>query len=552
MASLDTDGPTSSADDELPAEVRDAVEALPLEVRRDPQRLRAILRDLLPGVRLPPAAIDRAVDEAGGPLTPPDEVVPSPPFGASAGAVATNANGADTEVDDELDADEIRRIEAARAADGVDATSVSSGFDPAPPVVDEPAADTDPNPGSGQVDPPAGDPSVPDPLASVVIDAVPATSVGAARRSVPAPSGVRAETGHVGWAAAIADTAEAEDDLDDEDVLEASDAGDGNGASGSRRWWVIAVAVFMAVVFGGAAVAVNSRGGGSGQLEVPGVVGLSQEAAVDRIEALGSNAPEVRIVQERSDEARPGQVLEQSPAAGERIGFDGTITLTVAVGPDAKVPDVGGMTREKAAVALADAGFGARITTSASETVPEGQVISTDPAIGEQVPTGSVVRVTISSGPKAVKVPDVTGKNYLEAAKLLQDAGFKVRTVNEDSAQPAGTALRTDPVAGRSAKAGSTVTLVVSAVKTTTPENETTVDPTTTPTTSGGGGGGAGVTPTQATPTQANPTVAPTAPTTQTPTTARPTTCRTITDSPGYFDPDSGDWVPAQTHQECG
>jgi beta-lactam-binding protein with PASTA domain len=66
-------------------------------------------------------------------------------------------------------------------------------------------------------------------------------------------------------------------------------------------------------------------------------------------------------------------------------------------------------------------------------------------------------------GGTKVKVPGVVGKPSAEAATLLHAAGLEVSSDSTQSAQPRGTVIHQDPVAGTSAKKGTTVTLAVSS-----------------------------------------------------------------------------------------
>lgn len=294
---------------------------------------------------------------------------------------------------------------------------------------------------------------------------------------------------------------------------------------------------------------------GGPTVALPRLVNLSQQSATEQIEALGASAPKIEIVEERTDEGRPGRVLSQDPDAGEPVGSDDTVTLVVAIGADAPVPKVAGSTQAAAIDALAEAQFGTRVTTEPSTKVAEGDVIRTDPKAGTATPTGSVVEVVVSSGAPATEVPAVTGRAFADAVAALERDEFDVDIVLEDSDQPAGTVLRTSPPAGEDAPTGSTVTVVVSAkdeVTTTAPGSATA----TTAASNGSSGdqaasGGGAATPTTQASSQPSPTVA----TTQAPAAAttqpQTKTCRTVTDSEGYFDPDSGQWVPAVTHQEC-
>lgn len=55
---------------------------------------------------------------------------------------------------------------------------------------------------------------------------------------------------------------------------------------------------------------------------------------------------------------------------------------------------------------------------------PAGQVMSTDPAAGERVDRGTEVIVTVSAGPAAVQIPDLSGETEEHARTILDDAGI--------------------------------------------------------------------------------------------------------------------------------
>jgi serine/threonine-protein kinase len=66
-------------------------------------------------------------------------------------------------------------------------------------------------------------------------------------------------------------------------------------------------------------------------------------------------------------------------------------------------------------------------------------------------------------GDDGVEVPDVTGESEAAAQIELRDAGFEVASEERPSTVELGTVIETDPGAGESAEAGSTVTIFVSA-----------------------------------------------------------------------------------------
>ncbi|XRQ09360.1 Stk1 family PASTA domain-containing Ser/Thr kinase, partial [Actinomadura welshii] len=102
-----------------------------------------------------------------------------------------------------------------------------------------------------------------------------------------------------------------------------------------------------------------------------------------------------------------------------------------------------------------------------SDEIRKGFVISSDPRPGANATEGSTVTLVISRGekpPEEVEVPDVAGRSYGAAKKVLEERGFEVqrRVENNDDAQR-GTVINTDPSAGSKAPKGETVTVVVSA-----------------------------------------------------------------------------------------
>jgi len=129
------------------------------------------------------------------------------------------------------------------------------------------------------------------------------------------------------------------------------------------------------------------------------------------------------------------------------------VTITVGSGPDTvPVPELAGITIEQASAILADAGLrlGDR-TEAASDTVPEGQIISQQPVADTEVRPDSEVGVTISTGPQLSIVPNVVGLSADAAEAELWNALFAARRVTVESDQPAGTVVSTDPAAGTEA-----------------------------------------------------------------------------------------------------
>ncbi|MDN5789640.1 MAG: Stk1 family PASTA domain-containing Ser/Thr kinase [Micrococcales bacterium] len=126
------------------------------------------------------------------------------------------------------------------------------------------------------------------------------------------------------------------------------------------------------------------------------------------------------------------------------------------------VPDLRGMTEQQADGALASRNLQGESSRGASDA-PEGQVFEQSPANGESVDENSVVAYTISTGPEALSIPNVTGKTSDEAIAELRKAGFtNFKVVSEDDpAQDKGKVINTNPAAGESVSKDALVELHV-------------------------------------------------------------------------------------------
>jgi len=147
------------------------------------------------------------------------------------------------------------------------------------------------------------------------------------------------------------------------------------------------------------------------------------------------------------------------------IGF-GIAFASGLIGGSGRVPDVRGLSVADAKTAIEAAGLKVgNVDTKPDDTLPAGQVVSTDPAIGTSAPKGQVIDITVSGGPALVKVPAVVGLTEDEAIAALQQQGFEValpitRTYN--AKYDPGIVFEQIPLANGKAPKGSKVTITVS------------------------------------------------------------------------------------------
>lgn len=192
---------------------------------------------------------------------------------------------------------------------------------------------------------------------------------------------------------------------------------------------------------------------------LPVLNGITLDEAKNGLNAAGMA---LGTITEKFDEQVPaGTVIAQDPAQGTPSRRGTPVALTVSKGPQPiPVPDVRGLSQDEAVEALRDAGLKAEIApeTVNDKKVPRGAVVSQSPS-GGTLTRGATVTLTVSKGPKLVKVPSYIGKQADEARRALEKLGFEVR-INNVLGGFFGTVRDQDPVDAEVPE-GSTVTLTV-------------------------------------------------------------------------------------------
>ena len=132
---------------------------------------------------------------------------------------------------------------------------------------------------------------------------------------------------------------------------------------------------------------------------------------------------------------------------------------------DIVLEDFVGMTRAEAeASAQISAGqINVEWVEEYSSTYGEGYIYKQSPTGGRNIREGQTVTLTVSLGTQYVAIPDVTNYVQADAEQLLRDSGLSVLVVqNVEPSVAVGAVIRTDPAAGTSVAAGSTVVVYVS------------------------------------------------------------------------------------------
>jgi beta-lactam-binding protein with PASTA domain/predicted Ser/Thr protein kinase len=145
---------------------------------------------------------------------------------------------------------------------------------------------------------------------------------------------------------------------------------------------------------------------GEEPVEVPGVVGLSQEDAVAELEAADLRA----TIQTQSSEEEEGTVTAQDPGEGERVRPGSAVALTVSSGPETvAVPDVICEDLASAQAEIEQAGLDFVPTgTRTTDECPPGTVAAQNPGPGAEVVRGSNVGVKEAVAPEPSPSPTLT------------------------------------------------------------------------------------------------------------------------------------------------
>jgi beta-lactam-binding protein with PASTA domain len=126
------------------------------------------------------------------------------------------------------------------------------------------------------------------------------------------------------------------------------------------------------------------------RIDVPDVVGTTAAVARQMLRSAGFT---VTVVTVPSDDPA-GQVLRQSPGAGNKLREGATVALHVSSGPaPVDVPDVVGLDEESARLELENAGFTVRVVV---EPTDDGIVVGQAPPGGSTAGGGSLVTLTVS------------------------------------------------------------------------------------------------------------------------------------------------------------
>lgn len=209
-----------------------------------------------------------------------------------------------------------------------------------------------------------------------------------------------------------------------------------------RRWvlWTL-VAVAIAAIAGIVLLLTRGEPAGPDAVALPDLTGMTEEEARAEVADLDLDFVWLR---EASTEQPAGSVTRTDPAGPADLDPGTEVEVYISQGPDAvEVPDVSGLSQERARAELVGAGFAPEnISTETEESpdVPEGSATRTDPAAGEEVMPDAEITLFLSNG--LVELPSLMGLTEEEARETLRELGLSVTVTREESDEEPGTVIQ--------------------------------------------------------------------------------------------------------------
>jgi len=225
---------------------------------------------------------------------------------------------------------------------------------------------------------------------------------------------------------------------------------------------LVTALIIAALGLGGWALYRMLNPGTAETVDVPNVVGFSEQDAVNQLEA---NRLQVEVTKVNGDEEGVGEVTAQDPPADTSVPVNSKVIITVNEGPKTgTIPnDLIGQDVKDVVNALKDLNFTNIKKVAAksedNDTKP-GEVTDISPDEGETVPLDSKITVRYATGKS--EVPNFIGLSRSRAIQDAENAGFDApQFIERESSQPAGTVIGQNPEAGKNVDRDTTIRLTL-------------------------------------------------------------------------------------------
>ena len=199
-------------------------------------------------------------------------------------------------------------------------------------------------------------------------------------------------------------------------------------ASIPQKYIVLGAAVIFLVAFLGAFLSYGNFWSNT-TVDVPNVVGKQVSVAKNILEDKHLRVSTSEVT---NPDVPAGQVISQTPGAGEKVKEQRTIHLVVSKGVgDITVPDLSDLTVDQARQRLKDIGLVVgKITQQSVDGKKDGVVIAQSPSGDSKVSKGTTIDLVVNKAKaKKVKVPNLVGMTLKDARDTLSNAHLGVNQV---------------------------------------------------------------------------------------------------------------------------
>jgi serine/threonine protein kinase len=266
-------------------------------------------------------------------------------------------------------------------------------------------------------------------------------------------------------------------------VAEAEDEPEEKRKSNKTLIWILSI-VGVAAIIGIILLALNrpEEPTAPTTVQVPDLTSMTQEQArIALNETVASEDGQGLVLVLGTPVTDPeipeGEAVSWDPTTGTDVEEGSEVTVVFSSGPgEIEIPDVSGLSQDRARQELIDAGFSGasiRTTTENSPGFGQDEAIRTDPEAGTMANPEDAITIVLATG--NVDLPSLVGQELEAAQNTITELGLSSRVTNQEDPGPVGVVLNQDREG--SVPQGTVVELIVSIPE---PTQEPTTDPPTT------------------------------------------------------------------------
>lgn len=202
------------------------------------------------------------------------------------------------------------------------------------------------------------------------------------------------------------------------------------------------------------------------EVTVPNVVNLSLNEAKEILDAQGLGLTVINRIY--SESVEQDHIISQDPKPNEKVKKGRKIGVVLSLGAEkVEVPRLIGKNQDDIRIILLNEGLElGQVDKIDDPDVPEGVVISQEPAPGKKVPVGSQVDVTVSTGKekKTIIMPNLIGSNLDDARSSLESIGLTLGQVDQQDSDRyfPGRIISQSVPAGQLVESGQEISVVIS------------------------------------------------------------------------------------------